>query len=381
MTQYRAIPWIAASIFAAACGSSPAPPHAATAPIKVAVATAAEAQVAETFAAGGVVRPRLRATLSSRIVAPVERVTVIAGARVKAGQPLVVLDARQVSSEASRASAMVDTSRRAAEAAAADRDSAAAALVLARKNHERMVALNASRSATQQELDEANAGLAAAEARVAGASARAVEANRAISAASDAEQSARVVNSYATLTAPFDGVVTSRSVDPGALATPGMPLLLVETDDLFSLETTVDEAWAGRLATGAPVDVVIDAVSPAPIGGHIEEIERVIDPASHAITVKIALPKMPSLRSGMFGTAHLQGAPRRAVVLPQSAVVTRGQLSFVYVNDKGVARLRLVRTAQGPAGQLAIVSGLSAGESYVAAPDPALRDGQPIAKD
>ena len=77
----------------------------------------------------------------------------------------MILDARQVASEASRASAMVDSVRRAAEAAVADRESAAAALVLARKTHERMVALNASRSATQQELDEATAGLAAAESR------------------------------------------------------------------------------------------------------------------------------------------------------------------------------------------------------------------------
>jgi RND family efflux transporter MFP subunit len=366
-------------LFAAACGSSEPKREATSAPVRVTIAAAAEEQVAETFGAGGVVRPRLRATLSSRIVAPVDRVTVIAGTRVKAGEPLVILDARQIVSEASRASAMVDSSRRAAEAAAADGQSAAAALVLARKTHERMAALNASRSATQQELDEATAALAAAEARVTAASARAIEADRAVAATTDAAQAAKVVSSYATLTAPFDGIVTSRSVDPGVLATPGTPLLQVETDDLFSLETTVDESWAGRLAIDAPVDVVIDTIGPAALDGRVEEIERAIDPASHAITVKILLPKTPALRSGMFGTAHLQGASRRSVVVPASAVVTRGQLSFVYVADKGTARLRLVRTAPAPSNRIAIVSGLSAGESYITAPAADLQDGQAIA--
>ncbi len=375
----KGFPVIAALLAAGACGASTDEARTASTPVRVHVATAAEEQVSEVFAAGGVVRPHLRATLSSRIVAPVERVTVIAGTRVRAGQPLVILDARQVTSEASRASAMVDSSRRAAEAAVADRESAAAALGLARKPHERMAALNASRSATQQELDEATAGLAAAEARVTAASARAIEADRAVAAAVDAEQSARIANSYATISAPFDGIVTSRSVDPGVLASPGTPLLPVETDDLFSLETTVDEAWAGRLAVNAPVDVIVDAISQTPLAGHVEEIERAIDPASHAITVKVALPKNTSLRSGMFGSAHLQGPPRRTVVVHPSAIITRGQLSFVYVADNGVARLRLVRTVPAPGGRIAIVSGLSAGESYVTDPPAALQDGQPIA--
>ena len=379
MKGYVAVPWIAASLFAAACGSSEPQRQATSSPVRVTIATAAEEPVTETVGAGGVVRPRLRATLSSRLVAPVERVTVIAGSRVKAGQPLVILDARQVVSEASRASAMVGSSRRAAEAAAAERESASAALVLARKTHDRMAALIASRSATQQELDEATAALAAAEARVAAASARAVEADGAVAATLDAAQTAKVVSSYATLTAPFDGVVTSRSVDPGAMAAPGMPLLQVETDDQFSLETTVDETWTRLLAVNAPVDVVVDAISATPLAGRVEEIERTMDPASHAITVKIALPKTAGLRSGMFGTAHLQGAPRRALVLPQSAVVTRGQLSFVYVADHGVARLRLVRTAPAAANRVAIVSGLSAGESYITAPAADLQDGQAIA--
>ena len=373
------LPWIAALVLAGACGSRAerAQPGTAT-PLHASIATAVEENVADTFEAGGVVRPRLRATISSRMLAPVERVAVTAGTRVRAGQELVLLDARQVSSDAARATVLVDSARRGAEAAAADRQSAAAQLVLARKTHERMAALNASRSATQQELDEATAMLASAEGHAMAAEARAVEADRAVAAAIDAERSAGVVHTYATLTAPFDGVVTSRSVDPGTLATPGMPLLQLETDDRFSLETTIDEAWVVRLAVGAPIDVIVDAVAATPLAGRVEEVARALDSASHSVTVKIALPSLPALRSGMFGTARIPGEARRAIVVPHAAVLTRGQLSFVFVADRGIARLRLVRTAPGAAGRVVIVSGLAAGESYLAAPPAGLQDGQPV---
>lgn len=374
----RACLFASAAVLAAACGSRAPAPQAGSSAVAVSVAPVAVSDVEEALDAGGVVRPRLRASLSSRIVAPVERVNVTAGSRVRAGQAVLALDARQIDADAARATAALEGARRGAEAATADKSAAAAALVLARKTHQRIADLQGTRSATLQELDEAAAALASADARATAAEARAIEAEQGAAAAADTARAARVAQTYATLTSPFDGIVTARAVDPGALAAPGVPLLQIETDDLFTLDVSVDEAWAARLSDGTPLDVTVETLQGRPLAGHVQEIQRIIDPASHAVTVRIALPRTPGLRSGMFGRARIPGEPRRALVIADSSLVRHGQLTFVYVNDHGVARLRMVRTTPDRGGRSIVTSGLVAGDPVVLDPPAALQDGQAI---
>jgi multidrug efflux pump subunit AcrA (membrane-fusion protein) len=111
----------------------------------------------------------------------------------------------------------------------------------------------------------------------------------------------------------------------------------------------------------------------------VQEIERALDPVSHTVTVRIALPRTAGLRSGMFGRARIPGAAARSVVVPDAALVRHGQLTFVFVNDGGVARLRMVRVAPDAAGRSVVASGLSAGETIVVDPPQGLQDGQAIA--
>ena len=114
--------------------------------------------------AGGVLRARTSAVLSSRLLAPVLAVHVRAGDAVRQGQPLVELDAAAARTEAARAAASHAAAGRSAEAAEADRTAAEAAAALARTTHDRIRQLHDTRSATPQELDEAVGARAAAEA-------------------------------------------------------------------------------------------------------------------------------------------------------------------------------------------------------------------------
>src|SRR6185369_4072817 len=93
-------------------------------------------------------------------------------------------------------------------AATADQQAADAALALARATHERIAGLNAKRSATAQELDDATGALRAAEARAAGAAARVRGAVAGVASARAASDAASTTESFARITAPFDGMVT-----------------------------------------------------------------------------------------------------------------------------------------------------------------------------
>ena len=141
-------------------------------------------------------RARATAVIASRVMAPVAVVHVRAGDRVRRGAPLVTLDAREITANSTRASAALASAIEAARAAESDTQAADAALRLARATHERINTLYAKRSATAQELDQAVAGLSAAEAQRAGAQSRAAAANAARDAARASVEAAEIGVSY-----------------------------------------------------------------------------------------------------------------------------------------------------------------------------------------
>ena len=289
--------------------------------------------------AGGVLRARLAAVISSRMLAPIVAVSVRAGDRVTRGQTLIVLDAAEPRANAARAKAALDAAALAATAAAEDERGAEAALTLARTTHARMTTLLGERSATQQEVDEATASLAEADSRASAAKARSRAATSALDAARAAADATDIEVTYATLTAPFDGLVTDRRVDPGTMAAPGSPLVVVEDPRSLQLEVGLDASRASQVKTRQPVTVRVDAdAADAPwVDGCVAEIAR-IDPTAHSFAVKIDVPANPAWRSGLFGRARFAGPARQALVVPAAALIRRGQLSFVFVVTTDGAR-------------------------------------------
>ena len=360
-----------------ACSSRPDPtPGDAAAPIPVTVATVSMTDLAETFEAGGVVQARTTATVTARIMAPVREVRVAPGDRVRAGQVLVVLDSRDLGAYARGARSAALAAGQGATAAAAEQQSADAALALARATYQRIAGLYARRSATAQELDDAIGALRAAEARAAGAAARAQQAVSGVDSARAASEAAGTTESFARVTAPFDGVVTEKMVEPGNMAAPGTPLVRVEDTRGFRLEVRVDESRVGQIALGASVPVSLDAGAGAAtttIIGTVTEIGRAVDADTRAFLVKVTLPEATGLRSGMFGRARFAGRARRALTVPAGAIVRRGQVSSVFVVEQGVATLRLVNV-----NGTEILAGLSEAETVIVFPSGKVTDGRRV---
>jgi len=380
MTRPRALTGVALIALTAAtvaCSSPPAitPTADTAAPLAVRTATVTDAARSDASDAGGIVQARTTATVAARVMAPVRAVRVVPGDRVRAGQVLVELDGRDLTAAAESAAAAASEARDGAAAAAAEERAAQAALVLARATHGRIAALQAKKSATAQELDEATASLAAAEARAAGAAARVQVAASGIARASAASTAAAATASFLQVAAPFDGVVTEKLVEPGNMATPGLPLVRLEDTRGFRLEARVDEARADRVAPGAAVDVVLDGSEGRAITvtGTVAEMSRAVDADARTFLLKVDLPAGAGVRSGTFGRVRLPGAPRSALTVPADAIVTNGQVTSVFVVEQGVVRLRLVRVAGTE-----VQAGLAAGDTVVVAPPPGLVDGRRV---
>jgi RND family efflux transporter MFP subunit len=384
MVMNRLIGIVALGVVAgglSACGRGEDRPKAtAGEPITVTVAPVAAIDTAERLEAGGVVAARESASLSSRIVATIAGIRVKAGDRVRADDVLITLDARDATEHTGQARAGAVAAEKALAHARTEQSAADAEHRLATAWQKRIATLHARNSATDQERDEAEARLSAAAARLAGTQAGIEGAEAHLASARAAVGVATATESFATVRAPFDGLVTERLTDPGNLAAPGVPLLRIESDGARQAVVRVDEARAANVHAGDRVTVVIDAAAEhgaddKGLEGVVAEVARAVGTDQRAFTVKVSLPSTVMARTGSFARVVFRGAPRRALLVPAHAIQRHGQVSSVFVVRDGVAMLRLIRVGTSSRDGVEVVAGLDAGESIVVSPLTRLADG------
>lgn len=316
------------------------------------------------YEATGTVRARTTAVISAKLMGPVREVKVQAGDRVKQGQALVTLDARDLDVAELRAEAAREEVRSAMAEADSGMAAAKASGDLAQVTFNRMQELYGKKSVSSQEFDEASARLKSAQAGYEMARAKRSQLDAKLSQAEQEVRAAQVTRSYADIEAPFAGVVITKSVEPGNMAVPGAPLLAIEREGAFRLEVAVEESRLASIHAGQPVTVKIDAIDRA-VAARVSEIVPAIEAASRTGTVKIDLPALPALRSGAFGSATFSLGNRRVIAIPAASVTERGQLQSVFVADNGTARTRLVTLGQRDKERVEVLSGLNGGETVI----------------
>jgi len=283
----------------------------------------------------------------------ITRVNVHEGDAVRRGEVLISIDEAQPRAAYQSATAGLQASQQAIAAAEAD-------YALAQSTMQRYQMLYDKKSVSPHEYDEVKAKLEAAKARRDAAHATSTQAQAAV-----AEANASV--GFTKIRAPFDGIVTAKLADAGAMAAPGVPLLVVEDPRRFRLEALVDESEIGVVRLGARVPVVTDSLGSQAINGKVVQIVPAADPASRTFTVKIDLPPGPYIRSGLFGRARFARGERESILVPQTALLHRGQLDALYVvgNDE-VAILRYITLGKPSGDHVEVLSGLDDGERIVA---------------
>ncbi len=192
-----------------------------------------------------------------------------------------------------------------------------------------------------------------------------------------ARAEAATMAGYAVVRAPFAGVVVAKPANAGDMAMPGRALCVIEDPSALRFEAAVPEQLARAFGAGTSVQVVLDSVG-APIAATVAEISPNADAASRTVLVKLALPADARLRAGTFGRATVPATEERTLMVPERALVRRGQLESVFAVTDGTARMRLVRSGRLLDGRVEVRSGLRAGEEVVVEGAEQLVDGQPV---
>lgn len=360
---------LAASL--AGCSHEARPVEAAPEPVAGIEMRAASLQsVANEVEAPGTVIAVRTAEVSARTMGTIEAVPVHEGQPVKAGELLARLDDRELAAHSVAAKSALEGALAARAEAAQGQVSAKAQADVVEKTYERFLYLRDQKSVSPQEFDEVESRRRATQAGLAAAAERQKQADAGAERARAEVHAAEAASSYARIVAPFAGIISRRMAEPGSMAAPGVPLFIVEDPSRFRLRVQLEAAAAAAARPGTVARVQLDAVAGRDLEGKIVEVEGGADPASHTIGVRLELPSDPAIRSGVFGRAWFRLGERRALLLPQSAVLRRGQLAGVYALDSaGVLRWRVVTLGQSAAdSSVEILSGIGPGDKFAANP-------------
>ena len=186
---------------------------------------------------------------------------------------------------------------------------------------------------------------------------------------------ARSQRQYIHITSPITGVVVIRHKREGDLATPGIPILTIESNQSLLFETFVAESRIGTIRQGDAVPVSIDALDKK-LNGVVARVVSAGDPLTRRYQVKIALPEHEGLLTGMFGRALFHIGYETVPVISPLALTERGGLKGVFVvNNKNQIHFRWLQIGQSWDKRIEVRAGLYGGERIIALADAAMREG------
>ncbi len=284
----------------------------------------------------GVIQAVHEAGVASKILARVEEVNVTAGQLVTAGEVLVKLQAEDLQARLSQ----LESNQTAAEARQ----------VQAQADFDRAERLLPTASISKADHDAATATLRAA--------------NAELERTKQAVEEARIQLSYATITAPFDGMIVDKQVKPGDTAVPGQVLLRLYDPKQMQLVAQVRESLAMNLRPGQKIGARLDALG-YECQATISEVVPQADSATHSFEVKVIGPCPDGIYSGMFGRLVLPVGTEKLLLVPADTLIRVGQLTMVNVVHDGHLERRNVQIGRILENQIEILSGLQQGEQVL----------------
>lgn len=321
-------------IFGVAVAVSALPGQAAP---QVPVLTLGAKAVSTGYELDGVVEAVRQATVSAQATGRVSSLLVKVGDKVKAGQVLATIDDRDTQTGVARSQAQV-----------AQMD---AELANAQANVQRTRDLRKQGFVSQAALDVAETQYKAAQAGRAGAGAGA--------------QQARLAQSFTQVTAPFDGYVMETLAQAGDLAVPGKPVATVYAPQPLRVVVQVPASMGAQARSAQRIELQVGEawVQPAAQQG-----VTAADPVSQTLTWKMDVPAAAAaqLMPGQQARVRFVGGTAQRMVVPQAAVLRRGELTGVYVaSDKGFV-LKAVRLGVQHGDSVEVLAGLKAGDVVAA---------------
>ena len=289
-----------------------------------------------------------RIEISSRITAYVKEIRVKEGQTVNIGDTLAILDGADIEGAIRESRAALGK--------------ATAAMEKTKMDLQRYQNLFDKDSATDNELRVAQLHYEVAKGNIAAANA--------------SNLTAKSQRRYVTINSPVSGVVVERAKQPGDLATPGAPLITIESRNQLLFETYISEHQVQQITPGMAATVTIDAIENKEFHAKILRIVPSGDPVTRRYLVKLSLDDGADLLPGMFGRVSFVFSEESIFALPKSAIVERAGLRGAYVvTPDNIARFRWLRFGREWPDRVEVKAGLTEDAAFVLNAPNTLKDG------
>ena len=308
---------------------------------EVAAVETTERTFSDTLQLVGVARGQRSVEIASTNTELITRVLFRDGQSVRAGAPLVELQAREQEAGMIEARARVEQAQR---------------------DYDRAKELVDRGIAPRVNLEQADSALKAAQASLEAAEARRGE---------------RVIR------APFSGVLGLTTVTPGTLVGPGTVITTLDDISTIRIDFPLPERYLSRVQSGTPISATADAFPGSQFTGRIARGDTRIDEVTRSATARAELPNPEGrIRPGMSMRVTVRQGQRQSLAVPESAIQYEGEGAFVYrimpAEAGQVAQRIEVETGVVEDGYVEILSGLDAGNAVVASGLNRIQPGAPV---
>jgi len=338
----------------------------------------------------GEFRPFQEVDVHAKVAGYIRKIYVDVGDHVKAGQTLAVLEVPELNAQLQGADAAVRRARDAIRRARGDMDRTQSLHAATHLDYTRLKEASAARPGliAEQELDDAQAKDKEGEAQIASDEAALSEAQNQLGVAIAEQKQLSAMSDYTRIVAPFNGVVTRRNVDNGALAQAGtnsntqaLPVVSVAETDLFRLTLPVPESAVPMVRLGTTVTVHVSSLN-RDFEGKVSRFSDSVNQETRTMHTEVDVPnKNGSIVEGMYAEVNLSLATKQdALVVPTQAVTRDGpRASVLVVNSQDRVEEREVKIGMEGANEVEIVSGISPSERVVVGSRSEFRAGDKVA--
>lgn len=356
--------------------------------INVAVSNVVRADLSQSLRIAAEFRPFQEIDVHAKVAGYVKHIDVDIGDRVKKGQTLAVLEVPELQDELNQVAAAMRQSEQEVDQAQHELKRAQANYTVAHLTYTRLAGViqTLPNLVAQQEVDDAQGRDQATEAQVAAAKAGLAAAQEHFQEATANQERVQALFDYTKITAPFDGVVTRRYADTGAMVAAGtssqaLPVVKLSENGLLRLDIPVPETNVPTVRLGKKVSVEVQALNKT-FEGTIARFAGKVDDATRTMMTEIDVPN-PRLElvPGMYAYVSFPVTEKKdALTVPIQAVSREGNKATAYrVNRDNRIEILPVSTGIETRSQIEVISGLSQGDRVVVGNTSQLRQGQIVA--
>jgi RND family efflux transporter MFP subunit len=330
----------------------------------------------------GNIQPITEAPVLARADGYIVKRLVDIGDRVRAGQTVAEIDAPELSDQVAQAKATVQQSQAALQQATANAQQGKTDMELARVMARRSTQLVAKGAVSKQDDDQAqaqyNSKLAALESLE-----KAIDVQRAnIAAVQSNLGRLEKMQAYCVVQAPFDGVITLRNVDVGALVNSGSTLLY-RIAQVGTLRTyiNVPQAYAGSVKAGQPAMLTVSNLPGREFMGEVARNANALDPSSRTLLVEVHVPNPTNvLLPGMYAQVELRSIRAEPpLLIPSDAMIVRADgAQIAVVGPDRTVHLQKIEVGRDYGDRVEVLSGLREGDTIVSNPSDTVRDGMKV---